>query len=198
MRSSVMPDDAGDFDLTPELEARLDQLATAAQAGDIGARNELYALLAFKINRFARVSRRARAAQRLEPDEVASEAFLVLARLIDDWSGQHFGRYFLSAFPQRLRCALAGRRTGSWAASYQSTATDLIETLADHDTAADLACALVELEAGLLPKERRLLRHRVIDGMTVDEMAAATGLSRRTLQRRWRAVVSTLRLSRER
>ena len=189
MRSRLPAAAGGDFDLTPATESALDHLATAARAGDAAARNVLYDRLAFKIARFARASR---VAYHLEPDEVTSEAFLVLADIVDEWLGTYFGRYFLLVYPWRLRQAL---RRAAGARFPRRLAADSLALVLDDDRAADLAGRLAELEAGLGPAERRLLRARVLDGATIAELAAATGLPRRTVQRRWRALVASLRLA---
>lgn len=182
--------EAGDFELTPALEAALDELATAARAGDPAARNALYQALAFKIARFIRSSRRV--AGGLEPDELTSEAFLTLADLIAAWPGRTFGRFFLLAYPFRLRRAL---RRAAGRPSWHRPSLEEAATIAAPNGDLALAAGLAELETGLGPADRRLLRARVLHDLTVAELTAVTGLPPRTTQRRWRALVAALRLA---
>ena len=71
---------AGDFELTPEVEAALDALARAARH-DPAARNELYAALELKIARFL-APYRGRTTAAGEFEDLAQEAFLVFVDLV--------------------------------------------------------------------------------------------------------------------
>src|SRR5207248_7004738 len=101
---------AGDFQLTPGVEASLNALARAGRE-DPAARNELYAALGLKVARFL-APYRGWELSGMEFADVEQEAFLVFVGLVADWGGTgSFGRYFLGFFPWRLRHAVdAGER----------------------------------------------------------------------------------------
>ena len=195
MRSSNLPAEPGDFDLTPELEADLDRLAVAAR-DDPDARNALYERLRFKIERFTRAQRNV--APWLEPDELTSEAFLVLADLAIGWRGQHFGRYFLVAFPLRLHRTLRHTRHQPPGEPDEEPTADAerapIERVV-HDPRLELALRIIDLETVLTLEERLLLRRRLRDDASLPTLAARMGVSLRTLQRRWQTIVRIMRLS---
>lgn len=177
---------AGHLALTPPDRRALNRLATAAQRGDRGARDQLHALLTPTIVAFGRRSWPIGSA--LEPDEVTNVAFLVLVEVIADWPGADFGSYFLCVFPRRLRRALGQVIVGPPAAPAA------IE-VPDPDPAARLARELIELAADLTPAQRWLLGERVVADRSLAEIARQSGLPLRTLKRRWREVVALLRLA---
>src|SRR6185312_8268414 len=92
----------GDFDASPELDARLGAMALRART-DPQVRNALYQALAFKIERFVRRYRyRVRQLAVCEVADVEQEAFLVFCDIVDRWPGQEsFLGYFFSRFPWR-------------------------------------------------------------------------------------------------
>jgi DNA-directed RNA polymerase specialized sigma24 family protein len=194
------PTVGGDFELTPEVVAALDELARAAR-DDPAARNELYAALALKIARFLaphrRRTRRAGGAA-LDFAEVEQEAFLVFAGLVGEWDGAgSFARYFLVFFPWRLSHAVRAyerrwprRRlvalrdeSGGSEAPYLGHAGP-----AGVEQEAELAAQVGPLSA----EERWLLRLRIEDDWRLEEVALLFGWSRRTTFRRWRALLDRL------
>jgi RNA polymerase sigma factor (sigma-70 family) len=187
---------AGDFELTPEVEAALDALARAARH-DAAARNELYAALELKIARFL-APYRGRTTAAGEFEDLAQEAFLVFVDLVAGWRGEgSFARYFLGFFPWRLRHAVeaherrwpVGRRLVR--ASDRALARRAGDPLADLAPALDLAAAA----AALTPAERRLLRCRLLEDRRIEDAARRLGWSRRTAYRRWHALLDRLAAS---
>jgi DNA-directed RNA polymerase specialized sigma24 family protein len=190
----------GDFELTPEVVAALDELARAAR-DDPAARNDLYAALALKIARFlAPYRRRTRRASGAALDfaEVEQEAFLVFAGLLGEWDGVgSFARYFLVFFPWRLSHAVRAyerrwpcRRlvalrdeSGGSERSHPGPAGP-----AGVEQEAELAAQVGPLSA----EERWLLRLRIEDDWRLEEVALLFGWSRRTTFRRWRALLDRL------
>ena len=178
---------AGHLALTPDLRATLNALAAAARDGDRAARDQVYARLTPTIAQFGHRFRRFGPA--LEPDEITSVAFLVFVDVIASWPGTDFAPYFLRVFPLRLRRELA--RLVSMPSAEPATG----ET-PDADLAPRLAVDLIELEAGLPPAARWLLRERLLGDRPLAQLAARHGIPLRTLKRRWRELVALLRLAR--
>jgi DNA-directed RNA polymerase specialized sigma24 family protein len=180
---------AGDFQLTPEVEASLNALARAGRE-DPAARNELYAALGLKVARFL-APYRGRELSGMEFADVEQEAFLVFAGLVADWGGTgSFGRYFLGFFPWRLRHAVEagerqwprGRLTVLWDESLPGAPP--ADEPEDIDVAAQVGALSVD--------ERRLLRLRLVEDRQLEEIAPLFGWSRRTAYRRWRALLDRL------
>jgi hypothetical protein len=125
----------------------------------------------------------------LEPDEVTSVAYLVFVDVIASWPGADFAPYFLRVFPLRLRRELAR------SVEMPSAAPPIGET-PDADPTLRLAVDLIELEAGLPPAARWLLRERLLGDRPLAQLAVRHGIPLRTLNRRWRELVALLRLTR--
>jgi DNA-directed RNA polymerase specialized sigma24 family protein len=180
---------APDFDLTPALEAWLNDLARAARA-DPAARNELYRLFDLKIARFLAPYRTWQSAIGGYGD-IAQEAFLVFAQLVADWSGQgSFAAYCFGFFPWRLRHAIAlyERRWPTSRLTAVPDDDDLFEQeLPDVATTLPLTAL-----APLPPVERRLLALRLATDLPIADLAVLLGWSRRTLFRRWQGLVAYL------
>jgi len=195
---------AGD-DLTPELDRVLTGVARAAQAGDSAARDAVYLALEAKIARF--VARYAfpdwsapaprRDDRPWHAEDLAQEAFVLLFDLIADWPGDGpFGRYFFAAFPWRLHDA-ARRLAGPWRWEYGGGWAVLrLHLLADDSTAAEEALVLLDaIAADLPPPDDDVLRWRIRDGESFVAIARRLGLTPRTVNRRWVALLAELRRS---
>lgn len=174
-----------ELDLTPAEGDDLARLATAARHGSAAARNQLFARLADPIGQVVR--RRRRLCRGLEPDEVTSETFLALADLLAAWPGDRFDRFFQTQYSRCLWRRLAALR---WPGRGIVSLAPWDQARPDPETA--LALAVAELATGLAPLERWLLCSR-LRGASLADLAARLGVSRRTLERRWRAAVQTMR-----
>ena len=191
---------AGD-ELTPEREHFLTALAHAARAGDRAARDALYLALLAKIDRFVagcgRLAATGAGPQRdgipCDAEDLAQEAFPLFVDVVAAWPGDApFGPYFLAHFPWRLRSVwrslAASRRLEipippSW-----------ITLLHDGTVAAEEARVRLEaLAADLPPPDGVILLDHVRDGESLGRIARRLGLSRRTVTRRWQALVAELR-----
>jgi hypothetical protein len=174
------------LDLDPARAAEITALAAAAKAGGADARNRLFAELAAPIRRLA--DRLARFHRDLEPDEMTSESFLALADLIDRWDGvAPFDRAVEERYDRCLARRLAALR---WPGRGVRPLPPW--DLPAPDPEAAFGQALAEWTGRLTPAERRLLLARV-GGAAPGRLAAEMGISRRTLERRWAALVAALR-----
>ena len=185
---------SGDFDATPEIEARIDALATRAQL-DTAARNALYDALAFKIDRFVRrywFRHRGRLVL-CTRDDIGQEAFLVFCDLVMRWPARDsFLGYFLSRFPYRLARAIDVIERG-WAAG-RLTPLDLSDGL---EPGTRDAVGLTEIGVGLSPRDRLVLSLRVDHGLRFAEIAALLDVHPRTVRRSWARITRAVRLGLE-
>lgn len=191
---SVIPypiESLGDFDASPELDARLGDMALRART-DPDVRNALYRLLEFKIERFVgRYRYRAHRVTVYEIDDIAQESFLVFCNVINRWPGDRsFLGYFFTRFPWRLSRAIERMERG--------TSIDRIVPIEQVDEPspsahADDALALVEAGALLGARDRALLELRAGYGMTAPEVARILGMHPRSVHRVWARIIEDLR-----
>lgn len=200
-------------ELTDEVEARLADLVLRAQTGDAAARNAIYAMLELKIRRW--VERewwaiRSRAPM-IESGDVAGEAFLVLAELIEHWPGEGgFGAYVMRVFPWRLKAAVrvqAGlpvrsRETrggdrpweGPLSLGDDAEGSPVAGLGAEESYLSQQTVILLEaLALSLDDADQRVLIWRVRDGRSMTEIARHLGLSRRQVHRRWKRLALWIR-----
>jgi RNA polymerase sigma factor (sigma-70 family) len=200
LRPPLAPLIGADDPIDDRTEPMLADLARRARLGDRPARDALHAALAPKIERFvAAYRRRAFAAggprdggRPLDYDDLAQEAFLVFAETLAAYDGRRpFGQHFLAVFPWRLhdawrRLIAPARLTAPLAPSH--------DLLADPSPATDEARLLVEtIAADLGELDGAILCLRLLDGLTLDEMATGLGLSRTTICRHWARIRRMLR-----
>jgi RNA polymerase sigma factor (sigma-70 family) len=181
----------GDFDTSIELDARLGALALRART-DPNARDALYRLLEFKIERFVRHYRfRAGQMTVYEFDDVAQEAYVVFCDLIERWPGDRsFLGYFFTRFPWWLSKAISRIERG--------TSTNQFVPIEEVDEPPpspypDDELVLVEAGALLGPRDRALLELRVGYGMDMRQIARTLGVHSRTLHRHWARIIDDLR-----
>ncbi len=192
----LVPLVAADAEITPDLDRVLTAAARAARAGDPIARNALYFALEPKIIRFAaRFRRPAWASGRAwDYEDVRQEAFVVFADLVAGWPDEGaFAPYFLDLFPRRLGGAvrlLDGPRPDPAVHGVGGGLTTLQD---DEGVATATTALLVELTEGLDPIDARILLWRVRDRASFGEIAARLRLNRRTVGRRWQALLGELR-----
>lgn len=91
-----------DAEISPALEAALDQLARVAR-DDPAARDALYGVFELKIRRFL-LPLRSRFAPLGEATDLDQEGYLCFVQLLADWTGEGtFPAYFLGFMRWRLR-----------------------------------------------------------------------------------------------
>ncbi len=181
----------GDFEASPELDARLGAMALRART-DPQIRNALYQSLNFKIERFVRRYRyRVRQMAVCEVTDIEQEAFLVFCDIVDRWPGQEsFLGYFFSRFPWRLARAVDVLERG-WSATRMLPLDEIAMPESPPDPTD--ALLLAEVCANLEPRERTVLELRIGYNLRVREIARILGLHSRTINRSWARIVEELR-----
>lgn len=199
--SPMAGESLGDFTLTPALDADLSRRALLV-GGDPAARDALFGLLAFKVNRFCSRFRR----WNLRPweiDDVRQEAYLAFVDVLNGWrpipgsdAPAGFGFYFMRVYPLRLtdrvrRVVLTRRDRPSPTAWSESD--DGRRDPAAMEREIETLAFIIELSAKLDATDARIMLLRTTEDLTPDEIAAQAGVSRRTFYRRWRGIAATIR-----
>lgn len=187
-----LPASLGDFNTTPELDELLGALARRARH-DPSARNALYRLLDYKIERFARrYHYRDHPVNAWNIDDIGQEAFLVFCEIIESWPGERsFLGFFFSRFPWRL-----SRRVKMLERGWERLHTFPFEAVFDADEPdqeASDALLLVEIGVSRDARDRTLLDLRAARGMTARETGRAMHIHPRHVQRLWSRIINDLR-----
>ncbi|HEX5167273.1 MAG TPA: sigma-70 family RNA polymerase sigma factor [Thermomicrobiales bacterium] len=199
--SPLAVESLGDFHLTRQIDADLSQRALDA-AGDPAARDALFNLLAFKINRFCSRFRR----WNLRPwefEDVRQEAYLAFVDVLNGWQpvpGREvpagFGYYFMRVYPLRLtdrvRRILRTKRNRPATTSLTDADVDRRDP-AEMERDIETLASIIQLSEGLDAADARILLLRTTDDLSPDEIAAQAGVSRRTYFRRWNGIAATIR-----
>ncbi len=143
--------------------------------------------------------RHARGAVTLQPTVLVHEAYARLCKQPDRlWQGR---RHFYHAAARAMRYFLVdrARRRASVRGGGGWQRVDITVTLGGPDDGAltyeellDMSSAIDELERAY-PEMAEVVALRSLCGLTVEETAEALGVSRRTVERRWRFASSWLR-----
>lgn len=183
----------GDFETTPELDARLTGMARRARI-DGQTRDELYRALGYKIDRFVRRYRyKSDQLVICDPEDVAQEAYLVFCDLLDSWPGEDsFPGYFFSRFPWRLARAVDVAERG-WSASRLLPLLETDDTLPPLDPEDHFI--LAEIGATLSERDRLVLELHIGHGMRLGEVARILGVHRRTVDRAWARIKEEVRIA---
>lgn len=188
----------GDFEMSPDLDAKLSALALRARTDRVAC-EELFVLLAFKTARFCRRFR----GWSLAPwtyDDIVQEAFLAFDDLLRVWKpidSTHgpagFGFYYLRVYPLRLtdrvRAILRTRRDAPTILPWDPGIDVRHEPgnpLSDIETQDILQRICGHLNAA----DATILLGRVAGNDDMNVVAAAAGVSRRTLYRRWKKIAA--------
>lgn len=191
----------GDFPLTSEIDADLSRRALLAR-DDPAARDQLFVLLAFKINRFCSRFRR----WNLRPweiDDVRQEAYLAFVDVVHGWrpipggdTQAGFGYYFFHVYPLRLtdrvRRVVRTRR-GRPSPTTWTAAGDERHDPTEMERDVEALTFIIEMSARLDAEDARIMLLHAAGDLSRDEIAARTGISRRTVYRRWRGIAATIR-----
>jgi RNA polymerase sigma factor (TIGR02999 family) len=166
------------------------QILSAIEQGDPSAAGQLLPLVYDELRKLAaqRLAQE-KPGQTLQATALVHEAYL---RLVEGEQAQHWnGRgHFFAAAAEAMRRILINRardrgalkRGGNWRRVDFEAITDPLTT-ADADLL-DLEEALAQLERDF-PQAARLVQLRFFAGVTLDEAAAALGISARSADRQW-------------
>ncbi len=199
--SALADESQGDFTLTTAIDADLSRRALLAR-NDPVVRDELFAFLAFKVNRFCSRFRR----WNLRPWDVCDvhqEAYLAFIDVLNGWrpipggdGPAGFGFYFMRVFPLRLtdrvRRLVRTRRDRPSPSAWSEEGDDRLDP-AEMEDAVETLAFIIDLSNRLDPADARIMMLRAWDDLGPDEIAAQAGISRRTLYRRWRGIAATIR-----
>jgi len=156
--------------------------------GDLGARDELVAVVHHELRRRAAARlRREPPGHVLQPTALVHEAYL---RLVDQRTGWQSRAHFFAMASEMMRRILVdharrrkmGKRSGGWARVALDEAVAKREPR-DVDLL-DLDAALSEL-ALLDPRKSRLVELRFFGGLSLEDSAQALGVSCATVDRDW-------------
>jgi RNA polymerase sigma factor (TIGR02999 family) len=164
-------------------------LLRAAGAGDATAAADLLPLVYTQLHELA-TARMAgeRAGHTLQATALVSEAYL---RLVGNQEIEWANRaHFFHAAAEAMRRILieharkkgAVKRGGDWSKAALNVADLAADENSGQVVALDEAFARLDMED---PRAAEVVRLRFYAGLSVDETAAATGLSRRTVLREW-------------
>jgi len=199
--SPLSRESLGDFALTPEIDADLSSRALRSQH-DPAERDVLFSLLAMKINRFCARFRR----WNLRPweiDDVRQEAYVTFVDVLNGWrpipgtdSPSGFSYYFMRVYPGRLNDRVVGivgtRRGRPTPSAWHEERDDRVDP-DEMERDIETLAYIMDLSASLDAANAKILLLRAADDLTPDDIAAQTGISRRTYYRRWQGIADTIR-----
>lgn len=175
--------------VAPDAERWFHAAAEAALAGDLLARDALFAAFKPRFERsIRRIQRRWREQTReatIEADDIAQEAYLVFVDLLDEWRpGESISAHLSGQFHWRLDNALRVWRKPAPIRFAKPPAEPVIDV------------EMMDLIDAIAPKLERetklLLLWRVRERLTFAQMASRAGISVRTIQRRWDGLINEL------
>lgn len=163
-------------------------LIEASRGGDAQAFGVLFDAVYEELRRLARRSRRGSANETLNTTALVHEAYLKIA---DGGATLESRAHVLGVAAKAMRHVLIdhARRQGALKRRAGAEAIPLRETLVGSETPGELVAldeALGRLER-LDARAARVVECRFFGGLTIEETAAALGLSAPTVQRSWRA-----------
>jgi RNA polymerase sigma factor (sigma-70 family) len=189
-----------DQPVTPAQNARLTTLAKRARQGDDAARELLWRAFAARLEpvilRCGRMAWQAHWPRRNDRpwdlDDLRQEAWLAFADLAEQWDGEgSFVPFVTAYFPWRLRNAMRTmaptRRTVALAPSMEP------EEASSEIDEAESAIFFSAILAALSPGDAMLLQMRVVDELSLGDIARQLGVNRRTISRRWARIMRVAR-----
>jgi RNA polymerase sigma-70 factor, ECF subfamily len=176
------------MDESREGSAEITRLLDELRAGDEAAANRLLPVVYDELRARARYYLRSgRPGDTLQPTALVHEAYLKLAGQPDEWEGRtHF--YAVAAIAMRqividhARYNAREKRGGDAA---RVTLTDVAAPVPGPSIDALALGEALERLAALDERQARVVEMRYFAGMTVDEVAEALGVSRRTVEADW-------------
>jgi RNA polymerase sigma factor (TIGR02999 family) len=167
-------------------EGEVTRILASVRAGDGSALERLLPLVYDELRALARRQiRRRGSGETLQATGLVHEAYLKLAgaRALDAHDRAHFFAIAARAMRQVLvdqaRARGAQKRGGEWARTTLGDGAAVVDV--DADDFLELAAAIEQLE----PRQRQVVELRFFTGMEELEIAAALGVSDRTVRRDW-------------
>ena len=165
-------------------------LLLAWQGGDRSALDRLVPLVYAQLHRLAEIRLRdERSGHTLQPSAIVNETYLKLVgRMHGQWQSrlQFFAvasRSMREILVDYARRRAAQKRGGAQGTSRLDTEAMVLPRGADVIAVNDALEKLAELDR----EQARIVELRFFGGLTVDEVAAALGVSTATVERKWRA-----------
>jgi DNA-directed RNA polymerase specialized sigma24 family protein len=179
--------------VTPEIGRFFQDAAEAALAGDLLARDALFAAFLPRSERSIRRVQRLWSEQireaAIEPEDIAQEAYLVFVDLLDCWSpDEPIAAHLSGQFYWRLNDAMRIWRKPSPV----RLAALAVVPADDHVLDVETRALVDEVTANLAPEITQMLLWRVSERLTFPQMAKRAGVSTRTVRRRWDQLVLEL------
>ena len=183
--------------MTPHPAGNITQLLGAASGGDERAGAELAELVYEELREMARQRmRRERPGHTLRPTALVNEAYVkLLAKGRRSW---HDRAHFFAAAAQAMQHilidharAVKAQKRGGRASHRAFVDEDIAEQSNHRDGVLAIQQALERLET-LDPRQCRVVRMRIYDGMTEAQVAQALGMSERTVKRDWSMALAYL------
>lgn len=171
--------------VTPPPSGEVTRLLGAARRGDAGALDRVYPHVYDELRGVAeRQLRREQAGHTLHPTALVHEAYVKLAGgRLDASSRSHFLAIAARAMRQVLvdhaRRRSASKRGGEWHATTLTDGSASIELRPEEVIALDRALDTLD------ERQRQVVECRFFGGMEETEIAAALGVSERTVRRDW-------------
>jgi DNA-directed RNA polymerase specialized sigma24 family protein len=179
--------------VTLEIGRYFQDAAEAALAGDLLARDALFAAFLPRFERSIRRVQRLWSEQireaAIEPEDIAQEAYLVFVELLACWSpDEPIAAHLSGQFYWRLNDAMRAWRKPSPVRLATLAAAPADDRVLD----VEMLALVDEITANLAPEVRRMMLWRVSERLTFPEMAKRASVSVRTVRRRWDQLVQEL------
>jgi RNA polymerase sigma factor (TIGR02999 family) len=161
-------------------------LLGAARQGDASALDRVVALLYDDLRRVAdRQLAREHAPRSIRPTELVHEAFFRLAA--GDPGAANDRSHFIALAARAMRQVLVdqARHRGALKRGSEFQRTTLTEGVGRNDLGPDELIALDDAMARLTPRQQQIVECRFFGGLEEEEIAAALGISSRTVRRDW-------------
>lgn len=189
-----------DQPITPAQDALLMGIAKRARRGDVEARDLLWRAFAARLE--PAILRCGRMAwQRSWPrrddrpwdlEDLRQEAWLVFADLTAQWDGEgSFVPFVTAYFPWRLRNAMRGAAPTRRTLTLMPSLEPVAESAGVNE--AEVAMLVSAVLAALAPGDAMLLQWRVVEELSLGDIARQLGVNRRTISRRWARIMRVAR-----
>jgi RNA polymerase sigma factor (TIGR02999 family) len=167
------------------VEGEVTRLLQDARAGDAIALEQVVSRVYDELKRVAGRQLRRQAGHTLQPTELVHESYLKLVR--GGAAAASDRAHFLAIAARAMRQVLIdrARRKAALRRGGESPRTLLTDGIAVRELDADALLALNRALEKLEPRQRQVVECRFFGGMEESEIAAALGVTERTVRRDW-------------